>query len=334
MRHLFRMEKKSMKKLHLFGGTPHPFDASRIALGCDHYGADIPRGNALAVMDAYFAAGGNVFDTAHIYSQPGEGKVSESEKLVGEWLRANGCRDTILLVTKGAHPGRDDMTKSRLNPEAVRGDLDLSLETLGVDAVDVWFAHRDNPAAPAAEIMDMLIETTKGRVRHLGASNWTGARLAEANAHAAKKGHPGFAISQIQWSLARVTKASWGDDTVVIMDEAELGWYARSGMPVMAFSSQAKGLFSKAIEQGEAALPEKTARRFQVVANRDRIARCRIVSERTGVNPAGICLAYITSAPFPALPIVGTGRPEQLADSLRFADFDLTAEDRAFLAGD
>ncbi len=321
-----------MQRLTLFGDTPRPFVVSPIALGSDRYGDSVSAKSAFAIMDAYFAAGGNVFDTAHIYAQKADGDISLSEKTVGEWIRANGVRDAIMLVTKGAHPDRHDMTKTRMTEAMVKEDLESSLETLGTDAVDVWFAHRDNPAAPAGEVVDMLMDATAGRVRHLGASNWTAARLAEANRHARKAGRPGFAISQIQWSLARATKDSLGDHTVVIMDEREEAWYAESRMPVMAYSPQAQGLFSKAIGQGADSLPESVATRYQLEENMDRIRRCRELSERKGVNPSGICLSYLTSAPFPVIPIIGCSRLEHVADSLRHADLALTRDERRFLA--
>lgn len=320
-----------MKYLNLFDRTPHPFTVSRIALGCDHYGENVPERQALGVMDAYFANGGNIFDTAHVYSQMVPNGISLSEKLVGEWIRANGVRDKIMLVTKGAHPDRSDMTASRVNENVIREEFESSLETLGVDGVDVWFVHRDNPAMPAGEILDMLSDITRGRVKHLGASNWTAARLAEAEDHARKNGTPGFAISQIQWSLARVTNESWDDPTLVCMDDAQAAWYAEKQLPVMVFSAQAHGLFSKVLEQGVGAITEKFAKRFMLEKNMDRIERCRQVSLRTGVNPAGVCLAYLTAAPFPVIPLVGCSSPEQLADSLRYADFELSPDDRCFL---
>ncbi len=322
-----------MQHMTLFGGTLHPFEVSRIALGCDHYGESISLKSAFAVMDAYFAAGGNVLDTAHIYAQKADGDISLSEKVVGEWIRTNGVRDKIMLVTKGAHPDRHDLTKTRMTEKIVREEIESSLETMGVDSIDVWFVHRDNPAAPAGEVIDMLMDATKGRVTHLGASNWTAARLADANDHARKMGRPGFAISQIQWSLARVTNDSWGDSTIVVMDDREEAWYTESGMPVMVYSPQAHGLFSKVIEQGAEAMPERFAACFRLEANMDRIGRCRELSERKGVNPAGICLSYLKSAPFPVLPIIGCSRPEQVADSLCNADLALTADERRFLSG-
>lgn len=322
-----------MKHLRLFADTPHPVSASHIALGCDHYGDTVPEKTAFAVMDAYFESGGNVFDTAHIYAQMEDGGVSKSEKTLAEWIRVNNVRDKIVLVTKGAHPPRDNMTRVRLTEKDIKADLDLSLETLGVDSVDVWFAHRDNPAAPAAEVLDLMADAAKGRVKHLGGSNWTGARMDEANAHARKTGGPGIEISQIQWSLALSTKESWEDPSLVVMDAAEAAWYERTQMPVMLFSPQAHGLFTKVIERGADSVPEKSAKRFLLKENMPRIERCREVSERTGVNPAGICLAYLTAAAFPAMPIIGCSRPEQVADSLRFADYELSAEDRKFLAG-
>ncbi len=320
-----------MKHCTLFADTPHPLAASAVALGCDHFGTDAkPEKEAYALMDAYLERGGNILDTAHIYSPAPDGS-SLSEKTVGEWIRHANARDKIILVTKGAHPDRNDLLTTRLTPGVVKEEFDMSLDTLGVDAVDIWFAHRDNPAAPAGEILDMIRDATNGRARHLGASNWTPARIAEANAHANRAGRPGFAVSQIQWSLARSSKASWGDPTLVVMDAEQAAWYAETQMPVMAFSPQAHGIFSKVIAGNESAVKERSAKRFMLEENRDRIERCRIVSERTGVNPAGICLAFLLGAPFPTIPVVGCGSVAQLADTLRFVDFELGAADRRFL---
>lgn len=321
-----------MKRLKLFADTPAPLEVSQFALGCDHYGARRPEDLAMRIMDTYYELGGNMFDTAHVYSQERSGEVSLSERTVGKWIAANGVRNKIALVTKGAHPEKTDMLTSRIGEKNIRDDLSLSLETLGVDSVDIWFLHRDNPQIPAPEIVDMISDLVdKGYVRHLGASNWTGERIAQANDYARKNGKHGFEISQIHWSLARSTPESWEDPTIVCMNDIEYAWYKASQMPLMVFSPQARGVIARMISGGEAAVPENWAKRFMLRENLGRIERCRLLSEKTGKNPMGICLSYITSAPIPVIPLLGCSSPEQVRDSLKFADTTLTEEERAYL---
>lgn len=324
-----------MKYLKLFANTAFPVEASQIALGCDHFGGRRPEDLARRIMDAYFELGGTMFDTAHVYSQERPGETSLSEKVVGKWIADNGVRDKIVLVTKGVHPDRSNMLVSRINEQNVRDDFSSSLETLGVDYVDVWFLHRDNPQMPVGEIVDLVSGLVdKGHVCHLGASNWTAGRIAQANEYARLHGKHGFDIAQIQWSFTRSTPESWEDPTVVCMDDAQLAWYTTNKMPLMVFSPQARGVVSKMIAGGRESVPENWAKRFMLDENKGRIERCRRLSERTGRNPAGICLSYLTSAPFPVMPVIGCSSPEQIRDSLQFADETLSDEERAFLTSD
>ncbi|MCC8190845.1 MAG: aldo/keto reductase [Planctomycetes bacterium] len=324
-----------MQYLTLFPETANPVTASQIALGCDHYGGRRPEDLARRIMDTYFELGGTVFDTAHVYSQERPGEVSGSERVVGQWIADNGVRDRVVLVTKGVHPDRSDMLTSRITRDNIRDDLAASLETLAVDHVDVWFLHRDNPAMPVGEIVDMVTELVdEGRVRHVGASNWTAERIAAANQYARQHHRRPFEIAQIQWSFTVSTPESWEDPTVVCMNDREYAWYAAEKFPLMVFSPQARGVVAKMLAGGKEAVPENWARRFMLEENRDRIERCRQLGERTGRNPAGICLSYLTSAPFPVLPVIGCSSPEQVRDSLRFSDEVLSEEERAFLVTD
>lgn len=121
------------------------------------------------------------------------------EKAIGEWLRARGCRDQIILATKGAHPPFQDMHAGRLDRASIQSDLAASLEALGVENVDVYYLHRDDESRPVGEILETLNGfVEEGRVKLLGASNWKTARLREANAYAAAHGLKGFARQPAQ----------------------------------------------------------------------------------------------------------------------------------------
>lgn len=321
-----------MQYLDLFQNTGNPMRVSQISLGCDYYGLTIPEEVAFRMMDAYYELGGTFFDTARVYGQAELGAQSLSEVTVGRWIRRNGLQGRVVFSDKGGHPDRRDMSVSRISEKELREDLFASLDALQASAVDIWFLHRDNPAMPVGEIVDMVSGfVEQGYIKHLGASNWTSKRLAEAREYAQRHGKHGFEISQIQWSLARSTPQSWNDPSLVAMDETELAWYKQNKLPVMVFSPQARGLFSKVIEQGVEAVPKKTAERFLLEQNADRIENCRAVCGRTGHSPAGMCLAYLTSAPFPTIPVIGGSNPGQVRGALKDCDIKLSDKDRAFL---
>ena len=324
-----------MKYLNLFPNTQNPVRISQFALGCDHFGEGISEERAFRIMDAYYEQGGTLLDTAHVYSLQEASGISLSEKAVGKWISANGLWGKVVLSDKGAHPNRSRMLVSRISEKNIRDDLASSLETLRTDCVDIWFLHRDNPDMPVGEIVDIVSELVdRGYMKHLGVSNWSVKRISQALEYARRNGKHEFEISQLQWSLAVSTPESWEDPTLICMDDRQQEWYRAQQFPVMAFSSQARGLFSKVIEQGVDSISEKTRKRFLLERNMGRIERCRELCRRGGVNPAGLCLSYLTSAPFPAVPVIGCSSPEQVKDSLRFADSSISEANRDYLVRD
>lgn len=305
---------------------------SQIALGCDHYGAAIAEKIALAQLDVFFEQGGNLLDTAHIYGQDKEGGPSSSEQVLGKWLRSNKNRKEMVVATKGCHPYKDDMSRGRITFKDMMGDIQRSLDQLQSDSVDIWFFHRDDLSMGADEIIDMgNILVDKGVVKHLGASNWTTKRIEEANTWAKKHNKREFAISEIQWSLAHCTAETWGDDTLVCMDESERAWYEKHTMPVMAFASQAKGLFSKLIEGNAESLSERARERFLTETNLAIVPRCKALAEELRVTPAALCMAYLTSQQNPTIAIAGSSKVSQITETLGGSDLTLTPDQVAYL---
>lgn len=305
---------------------------SQIALGCDHYGAAIAEKIALAQLDVFFEQGGNLLDTAHIYGQDKEGGPSSSEQVLGKWLRSNKNRKEMVVATKGCHPYKDDMSRGRITYKDMMGDIQRSLDQLQSDSVDIWFFHRDDLSMGADEIIDMgNILVDKALVKHLGASNWTTKRIEEANTWAKKHNKSQFVISEIQWSLAHCTPETWGDDTLVCMNESERAWYEKHNMPVMAFASQAKGLFSKLIEGNAESLSERARERFLTETNLAIVPRCKALAEELRVTPAALCMAYLTSQQNPTIAIAGSSKVSQITETLGGSDLTLTPDQVAYL---
>lgn len=304
---------------------------SKIAKGADYFGVTIPEKRAWALMDRYLELGGNTIDTARIYGRKNaDDTISRSEPIVGRWMAARGNRDKIILVTKGGHPDRNNMTKSRISKAIIDYELETSLSELGVDYVDIYFLHRDNPDMPVGEIVDMMDEHVKaGKIRALGVSNWTVARINEANAYAKAHGKTPFTISQIQWGIAHSTSELWNDPTLLCMNDTEYQGYLENHIPVMGFASQGGGFFSKVLEGGT--LQEKFIARYDNPVNRHRLAAVKSMCEKTGKSAAAVGMAFMTSNPVASSALVGCSTLEQLEDTMSECDFTLTAEECAAL---
>ena len=173
------------------GGT---IRMSKIVKGADYFGTTISEDTAFALLDRYFELGGNTIDTARIYGQADPADPdgpTYSEGIVGRWLASRGMRKDVVLVTKGCHPDRSCVTKSRICKQVLDQELETSFSELKVDSVDIYFLHRDNPDMPVGEIMDMLDEHVRaGKIRALGASNWTVQRIDQANQWLWRTGKP------------------------------------------------------------------------------------------------------------------------------------------------
>ncbi|MDD4796851.1 MAG: aldo/keto reductase [Eubacteriales bacterium] len=304
-------------------------EVARVGLGTAGYGAGMESQDAHAQMDFYVAQGGNFIDTARCYNDWIPGERSRSEKIIGQWLRSRGGRQHVVLVTKGGHPPFTDLHASRLSPQEVDADLDGSLRDLGTDYIDLYFLHRDDVRRPVDEILEHLEEKVRqGKIRHYGASNWTLARLRQADAYAARHGLQGFAVNQLGWSLAQRSPDAPGDDTLVYMDAPLFDYHTRTGMAAMAFSSQGKGYFPRAAGGG---VTGEDATVFDTPRNRRVLQVLQDISRQTGIAIATLVVHHIIASPFPAVPLVSSRSNQRLLAALAAGDLPADAPWRAQL---
>ncbi len=307
-------------------------NASRICLGGGGLGSDIPLDAAFALLDTYAEAGGNFIDTARVYAAWIPGGMGASERAIGAWLRSRGVRDQMILGTKGAHPELAAINVDRMSPEEIGADLMASLEALGVDTVDIYWLHRDAPSVPVGEIIAALnAQVVAGRIRALGASNWRPDRIEAANAYARAHGLIGFSASQIAYSLA-----TQGDDDAqrtLAMNDATHAWHARTGFPLVAYTSQAQGFFGGKYGRGKGDPKATAMRMFYNEANLGRLERAQVVAASHGWSANDVALAYLLSQPFAVFPIVGCRTVAQVRASTAASALTLTPDEIAFLEG-
>ena len=148
--------------------------ASVLCLGTAEFGSGVDDSVSEAITNKYVDLGGNVLDTAEVYAEWIPGGSHRSEEFLGRWLRKRKSRDSLILSTKGAHPRVASMNVPRMSRKDVESDLNSSLQRLGVDSVDLYWLHRDDPGTPVEEILLMLEAFRKaGKIRYAGFSNWT-----------------------------------------------------------------------------------------------------------------------------------------------------------------
>ncbi len=142
-----------MNLTHLPDTQLHVFP---ISMGSTALGSTLDRETSFRLLDAYTDAGGNFIDTAAVYANWLPIERSISEKTIGAWLRERRNRAQVVLSTKGAHPELATMHISRLSPAEIASDLEDSLRHLGVETIDIYWLHRDDPSRPVAEILETL----------------------------------------------------------------------------------------------------------------------------------------------------------------------------------
>lgn len=303
---------------------------SRLCYGTNMLGWMLDQGKSNAILDTFAGLGGNFIDTARSYGDwMPDAPVGASERAVGAWLKTQK-RDDFVIATKG---GFFDMRvgdyRNRVTPDDVAADLAQSLDHLGVDTIDLYFLHMDNPESPVEPIIDALIAHREaGRIRHFAASNWAAERIRAANAYAASIGKEGFVASETFWGLAVPDAAAAAQQGYQHYYEGEYENLHAGGLPIVAYAAQSGGYFTKL---ASGSVGEQLAARYANPANERRFAIVQSLAERHGVSINEIALAYLLSQPNQTIAIFGGSSPEQVRDSAKADALTLTAEEMAAL---
>lgn len=313
------------------------FEMPSITLGSVFFGTSVPEKDAFAIMDAYYELGGTWLDTARVYCTalfpPEEQKPDfmDSEEVVGRWVAVRGLRDKVTVITKGAHWSLETHEK-RVNPDDIRRDMETSLKKLNLEQIDLYFLHNDDPRVPVETIMPVLDELVRqGKTRAVGCSNWKIGRVREANAFATRNGLTPFSISQVKWSYAAPTPQAEAGSVDMEGDEAEYSGYRDLGMPLMAYSSQARGFFLKAAKGGFSPENLGSAAKFLSPQNQRRAEAMQRLAATEGISISAASFAYLWSREVPVTALVGPSTAAQLRDSMSGCDYRPTAEAKRML---
>lgn len=299
-----------------YGTVPH-FDKqiSRIVMGV----IPLPHDDleaAFALLDTYRAAGGNIIDNSYAYG-PGFAAVMKA------YYGARG-EDALIRFDKGSHHhyGREDW--NRTTKEALDQEVRGNIERQGVTYSDFYVLHRDNEAVPAGEIVEWLNEhKDAGRIKAFGGSNWSAARIAEANEYAEKHGLQGFSVSSPNLSLALANEPMWTGCSQPTREER--AWYASQPLGLFSWSSGGGGFFARLDEVPDIIRVYHNEINF---ARRERVAQ---LAAEKGATETQIALAWTLNQPINVFALVGPRTVEQLEDNLKAVEIELTPEELTWL---
>ncbi|MEU1343842.1 aldo/keto reductase [Streptomyces sp. NPDC005827] len=251
--------------------------------------------------------GGLMVETSHSYAK------GQAEPAIGTWLRRNP--NTLAVVTKVGH----DTTGADLPLDrgTVHSHARAALDNLCVDTIDLLLYHCDDPARPVAELADTLVSLVEaGYVRRVGASNWRAERLSALVVELAERGHT--PVASYQFSLAEPDPALLGGS--LHADRAVMDVVRENRLPLLAWSSQARGFFAR----DEAPRADSRPDPYDTDGNRARRRRCRELADQLGTRPETVALAWTLHHP-EVWPSIGARTTDQIDRSLEARRLPLTS---------
>ncbi len=299
--------------------------ADNFILGAGRMGDSTRKKECFNILDRYSEMCYNTLDVARSY------KDGACEEFLGEYLKTRD-RNKFVIISKGGFPlDRKEMFKTRVDEKNMRLDLENSLKALNTDYIDVYFLHRDDVSVHPGEFVEFMNKfVQEGKVREIAVSNWTAGRIQIANDYAKEHGLKPFSASQINYSLALTTPALTGDLTHIVMNDVEYGWYKETSFPIIAYSVQAKGFFSK-VYSGEKLKPSGELSYPPLKENYRRAERLKILSEQKNATIPQLLLSYVLSKDINSAVIGGFSTVEQLVESEKGVHITLNENEIQFL---
>jgi len=290
-----------------------------ITFGCNVFGWTVDEKTSFALLDAWLEAGFNFLDTADVYARwvkPNTG--GQSETIIGNWLKARGNRDKIVLATKlgiEMAPGKKGLSRAYMQTA-----VEDSLRRLQTDYIDLYQSHRDDPDTPIEETLSAYADLIKqGKVREIGASNFSADRLAESLKVSTDKGLPRYQSLQPQYNL--VERASFEGPLEELCLAEKIG--------VIGYYSLASGFLtgkyrSKADTEGRARAVG--AGKYLNEYGLGVLKALDEVAARYEAKPGQIAIAWLIARPSVTAPIASGTTLEQVAELVEAAEIELDAD--------
>ncbi len=292
---------------------------SPLMLGGNVFGWTADEAMSFRLLDAFVDSGLNFVDTADSYSTWVPGHVGgESEAIIGKWFKQSGKRDKVILATKVASPMGEG--KKGLSRKYILEEVEESLRRLQTDYIDLYQSHRDDPNTPVEETLGAYADLVKlGKVRYIGCSNFTAARIEESLEASRKHGYPEYVSLQPNYNLHDREDYEKNLEPTVV----------KHGLGVIPYFSLAAGFLTgkyKSKEEAEKAARGGMVSKYFTERGVRILAALEKVAKENNATQAQIALAWLMARPSITAPIASATRPEQLHDIVGATKLTLSSD--------
>lgn len=294
-------------------------DVSALCLGAMYFGTRNDRETSRRILDAYVEAGGTFIDTANIYAWWVEGfRGGESETLLGDWMRERRNRSRLFIASKvGFGNGGGDMPRS-LRASVIEEQCNNSLKRMGIEAMDLFYAHVDDRKTPLEETMEAFDRLVKaGKVRFVGASNYRAWRLEEARCISQVNGWTEFCCVQQHYTYLQL-RPGMSLDPQEFANEDLHDYCQNRDLTLLAYSVLQSGSYTRA----DRPLREE----YGGGDNQRRLEVLHAVAQECGVSSNQVILAWMMQSATRIIPLIAASSEAQLQENLGALDLTLSAE--------
>lgn len=293
---------------------------SQLCLGAMYLGTRQNEAESFALLDQYVDAGGTFIDSANIYAHWVSGfQGGESETVIGRWMAARGSRDRLVIASKVGFEYGD--VPRTLRARQIETECEKSLRRLGVDTIDLYYAHVDDRHTPLHETLEAFHRLVQaGKARYIGASNYMTYRIERAHTLAKLNDWPQFCCVQQRYTYLQ---PRYGKRAVAAQENVteELLDYVRArkgDFTLLAYAVLLAGAYTRA----DRAVPDE----YDSPDNNARMLTLQAIAQASQATPNQIVLAWMMQSDPPVLPLIAASTREQLAENLGALEVTLSAE--------
>lgn len=288
---------------------------SPFCFGAMYLGTKQNETESFRLLDKFVEAGGNFIDTANIYAHwiPG-GKGGDSETTLGSWIKDRKNRQNIFIASKVGFQYGD--VPSSLRSEVIEEECVKSLKRLGVDTIDLYYAHVDDRTTPLEETLgafDRLVKS--GMVRFIGASNYMAWRLEEARWISQSKGLPEYCCIQQRHSYVRNKKGTTFDPQIAVNPDL-LDYCRNRNITLLAYSALLSGAYTRT----DRPFPEE----YLGKDSENRITALNKISTEVGATPNQVVLAWMLQSDPQVVPLIAASTEDQLQENIDSLEINLS----------
>jgi aryl-alcohol dehydrogenase-like predicted oxidoreductase len=297
-------------------------EVSNLCLGTMYLGTKQSKQESFALLDQFTDAGGTFIDTANIYAWwIDDYQGGESEIMLGSWIKERKNRNKFVIASKVGF-GYGNVPRS-LNHKTIEEECNKSLKRLGIDTIDLYYAHNDERTTPLEETLEAFYQLSKaGKIRQIGASNYSPWRLEEARFISKINDWIEYCCVQQRHSYIRKVHGTSFDPQITV-NEDMLDYCRNRDITLLAYSVLLSGAYTN---------EDRTFDSNYLGTDTDnRIAALRNISKEIGVSPNQVILAWMLHSNPQVLPLIAASNPQQMEENLSALQIKLTDDQMDFL---